>query len=318
MNDQPIAFATSEFIGLLATDGRLVTRFRSAFRENDIGFHFTGLSWQADRQGLLYGGHQARRWTHLFHSNLDGSQQRRLFPPEGAGPPALHSPACAADGRRIAFVVGTGADAHEIEIHDLSSGTRERLRSRDATEALASPTWLGSGNRLALLRSVYRRAPEAPAIYESSRLEVHDLRAGAPQPLLAAAGHEVLQQIRAAPDGRRLALLRRRELELLGGRTYSEWTQGIANPRHAEYLRKITRQLHPFPLEQRSLNVYDLGLREERTIFRGAAEAFDWSPQGDLLACTDGTAIWLIQENVQPVPLYRCENDEIRALAWAN
>jgi Tol biopolymer transport system component len=319
LNDQPIAFATAELICLLTPDGRLAARFPSQFRENEVAFQFTGLSWQAGHQGLVYCGHQARRWMHLFTTNLDGSQQQRLFPAAGSGSDqAVHSPACASDGQRIAFVVGIGAQAQEIVLLDPSSGEPERLHSVSPEQALGSPTWLAAPSRLALLATLYRHSAEGPATYQSSGLEMRDLRGGAPQRLLSSADREVLEQIRAAPDGRRIALLRRRELELLGGRTYSEWTAGMANPRQADYMRKIARQLHPFPLEQRSLNVYDLGLREERQIFSGEVEAFDWSPQGDQLAFTDGSQIWLARENAPPASIYRSESGEIRALAWAN
>jgi len=317
LNETAIAFATSEHIGLLTPDGRLLSRFHCRFRENDVAFQFAGLSWRSDRAGLLYCGHQARRWMHLFSTNLDGSRQQRLFPDPERSALMVHSPACAADGR-IALVLGAGAEARRIELLDPSSGASEALHSAGADQTLGSPTWLGPGNRLAWVQTVFRGSAPGAARYEGSQLELRDLRGGPQTTLLAASHHEALEQIRAAPDGRRLAVLRRRELELLGGRTYSEWTQGIANPKHAEYLRKIARQLHPIPLEQRSLNLYDLGLREERSVYRGAIEAFDWSPQGELLVLTDGATISLIEPDGPTTSIYRCENDEVRALAWAN
>ncbi len=93
-------------------------------------------------------------------SSQGGFPQRPLL----SGATSVHVSAWAPDGRRVAATLRREADAGDLVLFDLSTGTREVLASRKGWEGAGS--WIPSGKEMVF----QRRGPE------SWVLEILDLR----------------------------------------------------------------------------------------------------------------------------------------------
>lgn len=139
-------------------------------------------AWAPGGGSVFFASHQDGTQA-VFQAALDGGAATRISRP----PDRALQPAAAADGRRLAYTLGTPAGLHVV-VHDLVTGAVVRVDR--GPEDAAWPAWSPDGRRLAITRLRPGRA----------YLEILDAATGAAQ-AIALDGIAELRETAWSPNG---------------------------------------------------------------------------------------------------------------------